>query len=67
MCDNMSVWKHAGSPKISFTLWDETLDISKLQSNNTGYGSKVYTLKRVYYRNTSNGDVCKIVSTVYDK
>ena len=30
-----------------------------------GEGSKVYALKQVYYRNTSTGDVCKIVSTVY--
>ena len=67
MCDNMGVWKHTGSPKICFTLSDETSDISKCNTNNTGEGSKVYTLKRVYYRNTSSGDVRKIVSTVYGK
>ena len=67
ICDNMSVWKHTGSPKICFTLSDETSDISKCNTNNTGEGCKVYTLKRVYYRNTSSGDVRKIVSTVYAK
>ena len=67
MCDNMGVWKHMGSPKICFTLSDETSDISKCNTNNTGEGSKVYTLKRVYCRNTSSDDVRKIVSTVYDK
>ena len=67
MCDNMGVWQHTGSPKICFTLSDETSDISKCNTNNTGEGSKVYTLKRVYYRNTSSGDVRKIVSTVYGK
>ena len=65
MCDNMGVWKHTRSPKICFTLSDETFDISKCNTNNTGEGSKVYT--RVYYRNTSSRDVCKIVSTVYSK
>ena len=64
MCDNMGVWKHTGSPEICFTLSDETSDISKCYTNNSGEGSKVYTLKQVYYRNTSSGDVRKIVSTV---
>ena len=67
MCDNMGVWKHAGSSKIFFTLSDETSDISKYNTNNTGEGSKLYTLKRVYHRNTPSGDVHKIVSTVYGK
>ena len=67
MCDKMGVWKHTGSPKICFTLSDETSDISKCNNNNTGEGSKVYTLKRVYYRNTSSGNVRKIVSTVNGK
>ena len=49
MFDNKGVWKHTGSPKIYFTLSDETSDISKCSTNNTGEGSKVYTLKRVYY------------------
>ena len=56
----MGAWKHTGSPKICFTLSDKTSNISKCNTNNTGEGSKVYTLKRVYYRNTSSGDVCKI-------
>ena len=64
MCDNIGVWKLTGSPKICFTLSDETSDISKCYTNNSGEGSKVYTLKQVYYRNTSSGDVRKIVSTV---
>ena len=67
MCDNMGVWKHTGSQKSCFTLSDETSDISKCNDHNTGEGSNVYTLKRVYYRNTSSGDVRKIVSTVYGK
>ena len=67
MCDNMGVWKLTGSPKICFTLSDQTFDISKCYTNNSGEGSKVYTLKQVYYRNTSSGDVRKIVSTVYGK
>ena len=67
MCDNMDIQKHTGSPKTCFTLSDETSDISKYNTNNTGEGSKVYTLKRVYYRNTSSGDVRKILSTVYGK
>ena len=67
MCDNIGVWKLTGSPKICFTLSDETSDISKCYTNNSGEGSKVYTLKQVYYRNTSSGDVRKIVSTVYGK
>ena len=60
MCDNMGDWKHTGSPKICFTLSDKTSNISKCNTNNTGEGSKVYTLKRVYHRNTSIGDVRKI-------
>ena len=67
MYDNMGVWKLTGSPKIRFTLSDETPDISKCCTNNPGEGSKVYTLKQVYYRNTSSGYVRKIVSTVYGK
>ena len=67
MCDNMGVWKHTRSPKICFILSDEASNISKCNTNNSGEGSKVYTLKQVYYRNTSSGDVCKIVSTVYGK
>ena len=63
----MGVWKHTGSSKICFTLSDETSNISKCNTSNTGGGSKVYTLKRVYYRNTSGGDVHKIASTVYSK
>ena len=65
MCDNMGVWKYMGSPKISFTLSDETSHISKCNTNNSGEEGKVCKLKQVYYRNTSSGDVCKIVSTVY--
>ena len=65
MWDKMGVWKHTGSPKICFTLSDETSHISKCNTNNSGEGSKIYKLKQVYYRNTSSGDVCKIVSTVY--
>ena len=64
MFDNMGVWKLTGSPKICLTLSDETSNISKCYTNNSGEGSKVYTLKQVYYRNTSSGDVRKIVSTV---
>ena len=64
MCDNMGAWKLTGSPKICFTLTDETSNISKCYINNSGEGSKVYTLKQVYYRNKSSGDVRKIVSTV---
>ena len=67
MCDNMGVWKHTGSPKICLTLSDETSDISKCNTSNTSEGSKVYTLKRVYYRNASSGGVRKIVSTIYGK
>ena len=67
MCDNIGVWKLTGSPKICFTLSDETSDISKCYTNNSSEGSKVYTLKQVYYRNTSSGNVRKIVSTVYGK
>ena len=67
MCDNMGVWKHTGSPKICFTLSDEISDISECNTNNTGGGSKVYTLKQVYYRNTYSGDIRKIISTVYGK
>ena len=67
MYDNTGVWKLTGSPKIRFTLSDETPDISKCYTNNSGEGSKVYTMKQVYYRNTSSGDVRKIVSTVYGK
>ena len=67
MYDNMGVWKLTGSPKIRFTLSDETPNISKCCTNNPGEGSKVYTLKQVYYRNTSSGYVRKIVSTVYGK
>ena len=67
MCDNMGVWKHIRSPKISFTLSDEASDISKWNTNNTGEGSKVCTLKRVYSRDTSSGDVPKLLSTVYGK
>ena len=67
MCDNTGVWKHTGSPKICFTLSDKTSDISKCNTNNAGEGSKVYALKRAYYRNKSSGDVRKIVSTVYGK
>ena len=67
ICDNIGVWKHTVSPKICFTLSDETSDISKCNTNTTGEGSKVYTLKRVYYRNISSGDVRKILSTVYGK
>ena len=65
MCDNMDVWKHMGSPKICFILTYETSHISKCNTNNSGEGSNVYKLKQVYYRNTSSGDVRKIVSTVY--
>ena len=64
MFDNMGVWKLTGSPQICLTLSDETSNISKCYTNNSGEGSKVYTLKQVYYRNTSSGDVRKIVSTV---
>ena len=63
----MGVWKLTGSPKICFTLSDETSDISKCYTNNSGEGSKVYTLKQLYYWTTSSGDVHKIVSTVYGK
>ena len=54
-----------GITKDLFTLSDEISVISKCNTNNTGERSKVYTLKWVYYRNTSSGDVRKIVSTVY--
>ena len=67
MCDNMGIWKHTESPKICFTFSDETCDISKGNTNNTGEGSKLYALKRVYYRKTSSGVVRKIVFTVYGK
>ena len=49
--DNMGAWKHTESPKICFTLSDETSSISKCYTNNTGERSNVYTLKRVCYRN----------------
>ena len=65
MCDNIGAWKHTASPKIYFTLSDETSHIFKCNTNSSGEGTTVYKLKQVYYRNTSSGDVCKIVSTVY--
>ena len=65
MCGNMGAWKYTGSPKICFTLSDETSHIFKCNTNDSSEGSKVYTLKQVCYRNTYSEDVHKIMSTVY--
>ena len=67
MCDNIGVSMHTASPNISFTFSDEICDISRCNTNNTNEGSKLYTLKRVYHRNTSSGVVRKIVFTVYGR
>ena len=56
MCDNMDVLKHMGSSKIS-TLSNEISTFSN--------AIPIILVKEVCYRNTSGGDVLKIVSTVY--
>ena len=63
----MGVWKHTGSPKICFTLSDESSSISTCTTNNTGERSKVYTLTQLYYRKTSSEVFHKIASTVCGK
>ena len=61
----MGAWKHTRSPKICFTFSDETSNISKCNTNNTGEGSLHTETSILQWR--SSGDVPKIVSTVYGK
>ena len=57
MCDNIDVWKHMGSSTICSTLSNEISTFSN--------AIPIILVKEVCYRNTSGGDVLKIVSTVY--
>ena len=63
-CDEMGIWKHTGSPKRNFcVIRDREGTIKKIKLCDTGV-SGTHELKRIYFTNSSDKDVKKILSTV---
>jgi len=71
-CDDMGAWKHNGSPKCSFRVVKDSKGNKEIVSLGRKYDASThqprtndYELRRVYYQNTSDPAVRKIVCKLY--
>ena len=56
--NDMGSWKSNGVQHLQFALQDEVYSAGEMQSE---CDEKLYTMKRVYYKNKSSPDIRKIV------
>jgi hypothetical protein len=64
-CDDMGSWKHSGSPKHCYCVTKSTEGITSIQPLKTKPSDPtddVYELKRVYYQNSSDETIRKLVA-----
>lgn len=64
-CDDMGSWKHNGSPKNWFSVTKSTKKIEsvvRIKTRPSEPAQNVYELKRIYYKNSSDEAIRKLVA-----
>ena len=64
-CDDMGSWKHNGSPKHFYCVTKSTkgiTNIEPLKTKPSDPAEDIYELKRVYYQNSSDETIRKLVA-----